>query len=134
MRISDWSSDVCSSDLTPKLNVGVEYSQFISGQPSVAFKNEHNIEFSAKYSDNPGGDFAINPYAKLFWAVESKSSTVVLGKAGGTFDIELGAVPTVKAGAITLSAPPWITVGPKTNWATGGNQDHKRRSAGRGER
>src|SRR3546814_2285577 len=115
MRISDWSSDVCSSDLkadgnitavnefdfffgvsanvTPKLNVGVEYSQFISGQPSVAFKNEHNIEFSAKYSDNPGGDFAINPYAKLFWAVESKSSTVVLGKAGGTFDIEMGAVP-----------------------------------------
>src|SRR3546814_8986316 len=84
MRISDWSSDVCSSDLkadgnitavnefdfffgvsanvTPKLNVGVEYSQFISGQPSVAFKNAHNIEFSAKYSDNPGGDFAINPY------------------------------------------------------------------------
>src|SRR3546814_10013581 len=59
-------------------------------------------EFSAKYSDNPGGDFAINPYAKLFWAVESKSSTVVLGKAGGTFDIELGAVPTEKAGAITL--------------------------------
>src|SRR3546814_6872254 len=99
MRISDWSSDVCSSDL------------------------EHNIEFSAKYSDNPGGDFAINPYAKLFWAVESKSSTVVLGKAGGTFDIELGAVPTVKAGAITLSAPTWITVGPKTYWGTGVNKD-----------
>jgi hypothetical protein len=112
-----------SANITPKLNVGVEYSQFISGQPSVAFKNEHNIEFSAKYSDNPGGDFAINPYAKLFWAVESKSSTVVLGKAGGTFDIELGAVPTVKAGAITLSAPTWITVGPKTYWGTGVNKD-----------
>src|SRR3546814_9269632 len=81
MRISDWSSDVCSSDL------------------------------------------AINPYAKLFWAVESKSSTVVLGKAGGTFDIELGAVPTVKAGAITLTAPTWITVGPKTYWGTGVNKD-----------
>src|SRR3546814_18279224 len=81
MRISDWSSDVCSSDL------------------------------------------AINPYAKLFWAVESKSSTVVLGKAGGTFDIELGAVPTVKAGAITLSATTWITVGPKAYWGTGVNQD-----------
>src|SRR3546814_4464752 len=61
--------------------------------------------------------------AKLFWAVESKSSTVVLGKAGGTFDIELGAVPTVKAGAITLSAPTWITVGPKTYWGTGVNKD-----------
>src|SRR3546814_19244810 len=66
-------------------------------------------EFSAKYSDNPGGDFAINPYAKLFWAVESKSSTVVLGKAGGTFELELGAVPKVTAGAIKLSAPTWIS-------------------------
>src|SRR3546814_2870026 len=46
-----------------------------------------------------------------------------LGKAGGTFDIELGAVPTVKAGAITLPAPTWITVGPKTYWGTGVNKD-----------
>jgi len=112
-----------SGNIAPNLNIGVEYSQFISGQPSVAFKDERNIEFSVKYSDNSGGDFTINPYAKLFWAVDSKSSTVVLGKAGDTFDIELGAVPTLKAGAVTLSAPTWITVGPKGYWGRGAAKD-----------
>ena len=103
--------------ITPKVEVGAEYSQFISGQPSVAFKNEHNIEFTVKYHDG-GKDspITINPYAKLFWAVDSKSSTVVLGKAGGTFDVELGAVPTIKAGPAKISMPTWITVGPKTYW------------------
>jgi hypothetical protein len=111
-------------DVLPKLNVGVEYSEFISGQPSVAFKNEHNIEFSFKYKDgSPDKPYSINPYAKVFWAVSSKSSTVVLGKSGKTFDVELGAVPTYKTGALTLSAPTWITVGPKTYWGLGTNTD-----------
>jgi len=106
-------------DILPKLNVGVEYSEFISGQPSVAFKNEHNIEFSFKYKDDAAKGYTINPYAKVFWAAWGKSSTVVLGKAGGTFDVELGAVPTVKTGSLTLSAPTWITVGPKSYWGQG---------------
>jgi len=110
-------------DILPKLNVGVEYSEFISGQPSVAFKNEHNIEFHAKYKDSDAKGFTINPYAKLFWAAWSKSSTVVLGKAGGTFDVELGAVPTVKTGSVTFSAPTWITVGPKSYWGKGPLKD-----------
>jgi hypothetical protein len=110
-------------DIVPNVNVGVEYSEFISGQTSVAFKNEHNIEFSVKYKDSPDKGFTINPYGKLFWAAWSKSSTVVLGKAGGTFDIELGAVPTVKTGALTLSAPTWVTVGPKSYWGTGAAKD-----------
>ncbi|MET0137121.1 MAG: hypothetical protein ABW192_01915, partial [Sphingobium sp.] len=83
-------------NIAKNLNLGVEYSQFISGQPSVAFQDERNIEFALKYSDNPTGKVSINPYAKLFWAFSSRSSTVVLGKAGGTFDVELGAVPTYK--------------------------------------
>jgi hypothetical protein len=106
-------------NIAKNLNLGVEYSQFISGQPSVAFKTERNIEFALKYSDNPTGTFAINPYAKLFWAVDSKSSTVVLGKAGETFDVELGAVPTFKGTGFTLSAPTWITVGPESYWGRG---------------
>lgn len=106
-----------SATIAPKLEAGVEYSQFISGQPSVAFKDERNIEFSLKYHDGEkDSQVTINPYAKLFWAFDSKSSTVVLGKAGGTFDVELGAVPTVKLGDASLSAPTWITVGPKTYW------------------
>ncbi len=110
-------------NIAPNVNIGVEYSEFISGQPSVAFKNEHNIEFHVKYKDSADKGFTINPYAKLFWAAWGKSSTVVLGKAGDTFDIELGAVPTVKTGKLTLSAPTWITVGPKSYWGTGVNKD-----------
>ena len=111
-------------DIAPKLNAGVEYVQFISGQSSVAFKDERNIEFSLKYKDgSKGSPYSINPYAKLFWAFDSKSSTVVLGKAGGTFDVELGAVPTYKTPGLTLSAPTWFTVGPKSYWGTGASKD-----------
>lgn len=111
-----------SGQIAPKLTAGVEYSQFISGQPSVAFQPEHNLEFSLKYADGgPDSTVSINPYAKLFWAFESKSSTTVLGKRGGTFDVELGMVPTIKFGRASLSAPTWITVGPKTYWAAKDN-------------
>jgi hypothetical protein len=113
-----------SGDIAKNLEAGVEYSQFISGQPSVAFKDERNIEFSLKYKDGSKDNaFSFNPYAKLFWAFDSKSSTVVTGKAGKTFDVELGAVPTYKMPSFTLSAPTWITVGPKTYWGLGPNKD-----------
>jgi hypothetical protein len=105
--------------LAKNLSAGVEYVQFISGQPSVAFQDERNIEFNLKYSDNPEGPVSLNPYGKFFWAFNSKSSTVVLGKAGKTFDVELGAVPTYKGDGFTLSAPTWITVGPKSYWGRG---------------
>lgn len=113
-----------SGKITSKLEAGVQYVQFISGQPSVAFSDERNIEFSLKYLDgSKDSPVSINPYAKLFWAFDSKSSTVVLGKAGGTFDVELGAVPTYSTPSVTVSAPTWITVGPKTYWGTGVNKD-----------
>lgn len=111
-------------DVMKNVNVGVEYSQFISGQPKFAFKTERNIEFSVKYKDGTKDSvLTFNPYAKLFWAFSGKSSTVVLGKAGDTFDIELGAVPTYKLPAVTLSVPTWITVGPKTYWGKGATTD-----------
>jgi hypothetical protein len=116
----DWFVGI-DAPLAKNLKGGVEVGQFISGQPSVAFKDETNIEFNLKYSDTPSGSLSFNPYAKLFWAVSSKSSTVVLGKAGGTFDVELGAVPTYAAGAFTLTAPTWVTVGPKSYWISGSN-------------
>ncbi len=105
-----------SGNILPRLNAGVQYQQFISGQPSVAFKNEHNLEFTFKYSDGaPDAAFTINPYLKVFWAL-SGDSTVVLGKKGGTFDVEIGAVPTLKTGDFTISAPTWVTVGPESYW------------------
>lgn len=116
----DWFVGV-SGPIAKGLTAGVEYSEFISGQPSVAFQPERNIEFSLKYADNPDKSFSVNPYAKFFWAVDSKSSTTVLGKRGKTFDIELGAVPTIKVGGGTIAAPTWITVGPKTYWGAKDN-------------
>ncbi|WP_157218386.1 hypothetical protein [Flavisphingomonas formosensis] len=113
-----------SGNIAKNLEAGVEYSQFISGQPSVAFQDERNIEFSLKYKDaSKDRPFSLNPYAKFFWAFKSKSSTVVTGKAGKTFDIELGAVPTYATPSFTLSAPTWITVGPKTYWGLGPYKD-----------
>ena len=109
-----------SGNIAKGLKLGIEYSEFISGQPSVAFQNEHNLEFSLKYSDAGMNGITFNPYAKLFYAFAGKSSTVFAGKAGGTFDVEIGAVPTYKLGAITATVPTWITVGPKSYWARPG--------------
>lgn len=104
-----------STNIAPKLEAGVSYVQFISGQN--AFHDERNIEFSLKYHDGAkGAAFTLNPYAKLFWAFDSKSSTVLLGKEGGTFDVELGAVPSYTTSGVTFSMPTWITVGPKSYW------------------
>lgn len=108
-----------SGEIAPNLEAGVEYVQFVSGQN--AFEDERNIEFSLKYHDK-GDALTINPYVKLFWAVDG-DSTVVFGKRGDTFDVEIGAVPTYKTDGFTLSAPTWITVGPKTYWGTGANKD-----------
>lgn len=117
----DWFVGI-SAPVAKGLTAGVEYSEFISGQPSVAFKPERNIEFSLKYADGgPDSKVTVNPYAKVFWAVDSKSSTVVLGKRGGTFDVELGAVPTIKVSGGSISAPTWVTVGPKTYWGAKNN-------------
>lgn len=117
----DYSFGV-SGNIAPKLEAGMEYSQFISGQN--AYRDEHNLEFSLKYHDD--GKVSINPYAKVFWAI-SGDSTVVYGKKGKTFDVELGAVPTYKLPeGVTISAPTWITVGPKSYWGSaesGGTPD-----------
>lgn len=110
-----------SGNIAKNLEAGVEYVQFVSGQPSVAFHDERNIEFSLKYHDgDPAKPLSFNPYAKLFWAVDG-DSTVVLGKKGDTFDVELGAVPTYSTSDFKLSAPTWITVGPKSYWGDTSN-------------
>jgi hypothetical protein len=103
--------------LAKNLKGGVEVGQFISGQPSVAFQPETNVEFNLKYSDPPHGGLAFNPYVKLFYNVAGYS-TVVLGNRGDIFDVELGAVPTYAGKGFTLSAPSWITVGPKSFWGS----------------
>jgi hypothetical protein len=101
---------------------GVQYIEFIS--PPHAFPGiEKNVELSLSYDDSKWNMvLPLHPYAKLFLAVAGPS-TVVLGKAGGTYDVELGLVPTydlTKSGVpLVLTVPTWVTVGPSTFWNNG---------------
>jgi hypothetical protein len=101
---------------------GIQYIEFIS--PPHAFPGiEKNVEFSLAYDDSKWNMvLPLHPYVKLFYAA-SGPSTVVLGKPGGTYDVELGLVPTLdlnKSGVpLVLTAPTWVTVGPTTYWNNG---------------
>jgi hypothetical protein len=103
--------------------VGAQYGQFIS--PQKAFRTESNIEFSLAFDDSPYMKVVkFQPYVKLFYAAAG-DSTVVVGRKGGTFDVELGASPTLDLHPykipLILSAPSWITLGPSDFWGGGGN-------------
>lgn len=100
-----------TAKVADRVKIGVQYWAFIgSNFPKTA----NNLEFSAAYDDSrPGKAWSINPYAKLFWEV-SGSSTVGVGKNGKTFDVELGAVPTLNLGPVILAAPTWVTIAPKS--------------------
>jgi len=103
---------------------GVEYVEFLS--PPGNFSTERNFEFTLAYDDSwMGLPITFNPYVKLFYNA-SGSSTVVVGKTDGSYDVELGVVPTVSllkstGLPLTVSAPTWITVGPADYWNKGAN-------------
>ncbi|HXJ02306.1 MAG TPA: hypothetical protein VNH44_13870 [Micropepsaceae bacterium] len=100
-------------------NLDVQLGQFLS--PPGNFKAETNLEFALSYNDAGWGlPLLFKPYVKLFYAL-SGDSTVVTGRHGGTFDVEIGMAPTIDLAPFTLSAPTWITVGPETFWGGGGN-------------
>ncbi len=103
--------------------LGVTYVAFLS--PPGNFSAEHNLEFSAKFDDSALlAPISLHPYAKLFYEFAGPS-VVVTGKGAGTFDVELGVVPTLDLHpygvAATLTAPSYFTVGPSDFW--GGNQN-----------
>jgi hypothetical protein len=102
---------------------GASYVAFLS--PPGNFSAEHNIEFSAKFDDSKLlAPISLHPYAKLFYEIHGPS-VVVTGKGGGSFDVELGVVPTWDLHPYnfpaTLTAPTWLTVGPSDFWGGGGN-------------
>ena len=125
-KVGSWNEFDWAVGMTVKFaqnwKFGVEYVEFLS--PPGNFSIERNIEFTLAYDDSSwwgGGPFTLNPYVKLFYAVSSGSSTVVVGKAGDTYDVEIGIVPTYdfkksSGVALTVSAPTWITVGPSEYW------------------
>lgn len=98
-----------------------QYVQFVS--PPHHFTPENNIEFFLGYDDSSwGSPVVLNPYVKFFWAV-SGDSTVVVGRPGHTYDVEIGLVPTLDLKnwcvPVTMTAPTWITVGPVSFWNGG---------------
>jgi hypothetical protein len=127
-RVGSWNEFDWAVGMTVKFaqnwKFGVEYVEFLS--PPGNFSIERNFEFTLAYDDSwMGLPITINPYAKLFYNA-SGSSTVVVGKTGGSYDVELGIVPTVSllkstGVPLTISAPTWITVGPSDYWNKGGN-------------
>jgi hypothetical protein len=103
--------------------LGGTIGQFIS--PQQAFKTETNLEFTLNFNDsNYLKTLTFSPYIKLFYNLAG-SSTVVVGKTGGSFDIELGASPSLDLHRYKLplivSVPTWLTVGPSDFWGGGGS-------------
>jgi len=104
---------------------GATYVVFLS--PPGNFRQERNLEFTLSFDDGSltGYPIGINPYVKLFYAI-SGDSTVVVGKQGDTYDVEIGIVPTLALKKytgvpLTFISPTWVTVGPTTYWNAGGN-------------
>jgi hypothetical protein len=103
---------------------GITYIEFIPPAHDLITSfpsTEHNIEFSLSYDDTSWGwPIPLHPYVKLFYEVQGPS-TVVLGKAGSTYDVELGLVPTLALAKyngvpLVITAPTWVTVGPSSYW------------------
>src|SRR3546814_2154939 len=68
MRISDWSSDVCSSDLTVSIKESpmvVQPAPFSRGQTAIEPSSEIEV------SENSGPAFLMNPNASLSELVDS---------------------------------------------------------------
>ena len=104
--------------------LGVHYWEFLppaSDLPTSFPSTERNVEVALAYSDAwTGWAVTFNPYAK-FWFHTSGPSNVVLGDHSGTYDVELGMVPTIDLRKywglpVTLTAPTWVTVGPTGFW------------------
>jgi hypothetical protein len=103
---------------------GVHYWEFLPPAhdlPTSFPSTERNIEFALSYDDSwTNWPIIFHPYVK-FWDHTSGPSNVVLGERSGTFDVELGVVPTVDLRKywgipVTLTAPTWVTVGPTGFW------------------
>ncbi len=95
-------------------NLDVQLGQFLS--PPGNFKTETNLESALSFDDSGLGlPVHLKPYVKLFYAI-SGDSTVVTGRRGGTYDVEIGMAPSVDLMPFTLSVPTWVTVGPSSYW------------------
>ena len=101
--------------------LSVTYTPFLS--PPGGFRPEHNVETKFAFNDTDYlHDFSLHPYVKYFYEIKGPS-TVVLGRNGGTYDVEIGIQPTytfkeISAYPVTFTFPAFVTVGPKSYWGS----------------
>ncbi len=97
--------------VTQRFSLTAKYVAFVGNNlPRTA----QNVAVVASYADGgPHQALTINPYVVFFYEV-SGSSVIGVGKGGNTFDVWLGATPTLKLKGLTLAMPTWITLGPKS--------------------
>jgi hypothetical protein len=89
-------------------------------------KAEQNLDLKISYDDSKlWGDsgFSLNPYVDC-WDAVAGSSTVVLGRGGGTGYFEIGFVPTYTLKAIPdypikITLPTYVSTGPRNYWSAG---------------
>ncbi len=97
--------------VTQRLSLTAKYVAFIGDNLP---KTAHNLALVASYADGgPGKRFSVNPYAVFFYEVDG-SSVIGVGKGGDTYDVWLGATPTLKLDGLTIAAPTWVTLAPKS--------------------
>lgn len=109
-----------SAPVADGLTASIEYGHWIF--PNTGPFDQRNLQFKLSYADKPSNGFSINPHANVFVAVNSKSSSVVLGKPDGSGYLELGMTPKYQGKGFTLTAPTWASVGPKNFWVAKSNE------------
>src|SRR3546814_8139197 len=93
MRISDWSSDVCSSDLFSGFGATANNSQFTSNRSITT-------DYSAGFKWHAGDHLKINgDFQYVDATAENRSFTAFPQRDGGTLSIDLsGKLPQIQFG------------------------------------
>jgi len=125
----DYFAEV-STNVTKEINLGLTYGLWSFPESTAVAKprNEENLDLLVSYDDSGffgDSSFGFHPYADFWWAI-SGSSTVALGRPGGTGYIQLGMTPTytlkmIAGYPITFKMPVYVSVGPRDFWSWGPN-------------
>src|SRR3546814_14990938 len=87
MRISDWSSDVCSSDLEDRIDAAVADNVTAAMQPIAAYSRGHNLAGGRLSASKTGtaqlGDTGANKDAWMVGYTPSLSTAVWVGTPDG---------------------------------------------------
>src|SRR3546814_9660244 len=104
MRISDWSSDVCSSDLDKGLYFRNAPSDILQGSTlaDVILQDGHTTVGILALDDDYGTGLAEDLTAALTEGGAEVVETVIYDPAAQTFDAEVGTIATADPEAIVV--------------------------------